>query len=133
MVATPKGYVVKDGAAGTVNFRSYVVDGLEAQAPFVPEIGEKADPAWSGAGPSTVLGVLKGLFERASTGAARNALKDSTGALFYPDDCAVTAVTRDASGNLLTQTISDGTTSWVQTITRDANGNMSALSKWERQ
>ncbi|MBS7546260.1 hypothetical protein [Ancylobacter oerskovii] len=65
--------------------------------------------------------------------AARNAVKDSTGALMYPDDCAVTAVTRDASGNMLTQTISDGTTSWVQTITRDANGNMSAVSKWERQ
>ena len=67
------------------------------------------------------------------SGAARNAIKDSTGALFYPDDCAVTAVTRDTAGNLLTTTISDGTTSWVQTITRDASGNMSALSKWERQ
>ncbi|MDR6954110.1 hypothetical protein J2X65_003478 [Ancylobacter sp. 3268] len=64
---------------------------------------------------------------------ARNAVKDDTGALLYPDDCAVTAVTRDANGNLLKQTISDGTTSWVQTITRDANGNLSAVSKWERQ
>lgn len=60
-------------------------------------------------------------------------VKDSTGAIIYPDSYAISAVTRDASGNLLTETRTDGTTSWVRTITRDANGNLATQSRWVRQ
>ncbi|MBB3772014.1 hypothetical protein FHS55_002623 [Angulomicrobium tetraedrale] len=58
---------------------------------------------------------------------------DSTGAVINPDSYATTAITRDANGNLLTQTISDGTNSWVQTITRDGDGYVATVSKWVRQ
>lgn len=64
---------------------------------------------------------------------AVNGVADSTGAIIYPDSYAISDVTRDASGNLLTETRTDGTTSWVRTITRDANGNLSTMSKWVRQ
>lgn len=60
-------------------------------------------------------------------------VRDNTGAVFNPDSCATTAVTRDAAGNLLTMTISDGTNSWKQTITRDANGDLATVSLWVRQ
>lgn len=58
---------------------------------------------------------------------------DSTGAPINPDNMAITAVTRDGDGNLLTMTITDGTSSWVQTITRDANGNLATQSVWVKQ
>lgn len=62
----------------------------------------------------------------------RSGVKDSTGAIFWPDDCATSGVTRDAAGNLLTTTITDGTTSWRQTITRDAAGLLATVSRWVR-
>jgi len=68
-----------------------------------------------------------------TAGTARVGVLDSTGAMIFPDSYATTAVTRDASGNLLTQTVTDGADEWVQTITRDGNGNLSTVSAWVRQ
>lgn len=62
----------------------------------------------------------------------RMAVLDSTGQVFYPDDCATSEVTRDSAGNLLSTTLTDGVTSWRQTITRDSAGNLSTSSKWVR-
>ena len=56
---------------------------------------------------------------------------DSDGGLI-PANYAISAVTRDASGNLLTQTITDGADSWMQTITRDVDGNLATMSQWVR-
>lgn len=58
---------------------------------------------------------------------------DDTGEVIFPENYAISAVTRDGNGNLLTMTKTDGTTSWVQTITRDANGNLATQSQWVRQ
>jgi len=60
-------------------------------------------------------------------------VKDSTGAVIYPDSMRTSAVTRDASGNLLTMTKTDGTNTWVYTITRDANGYFASDTLWVRQ
>ncbi|QIB34734.1 hypothetical protein [Ancylobacter pratisalsi] len=68
-----------------------------------------------------------------TAGAARIGVLDDTGVMIYPDSYAVTAVTRDPAYNLLTTTISDGSTTWVQTITRDAAGNFATVSRWVRQ
>ncbi|QIB32627.1 hypothetical protein [Ancylobacter pratisalsi] len=68
-----------------------------------------------------------------TAGSARIGVLDDTGVMIYPDSYEVTAVTRDPAGNLLTKTISDGSTTWVQTVTRDASGNFSTVSRWVRQ
>jgi len=60
-------------------------------------------------------------------------VRDSTGVMIVPADMATTNQTFDADGNVLTTTISDGTTSWVRTITRDGSGRVIAISKWVRQ
>lgn len=59
---------------------------------------------------------------------------DNTGELIYPDSMPTTDVTRDAAGNLLTMTKSNGENTWVYTITRDANGNFASDGDgWVRQ
>jgi len=68
-----------------------------------------------------------------TAGASRAGVLDSTGEQFFPDSCATTGITRDVNGNVLTRTISDGSHSWVQTITRDANGSVVTVSRWVRQ
>lgn len=110
-----------------------------------PANGAPADAAWPGSGPGGIIAILKAIWAKvglqvggsdvsaANPLFARVGVVDSTGAVIYPDSYATSATTRDTAGNLLTMTITDGTTSWVQTITRDASGNLSAMSKWVRQ
>ncbi|MDQ0510867.1 hypothetical protein [Ancylobacter amanitiformis] len=48
-------------------------------------------------------------------------------------DWMPTSYTRDANGNVLTVSKTDGINTWVQTVTRDANGNVLTVSAWVRQ
>lgn len=58
-------------------------------------------------------------------------VKDSIGRFFNPGDCSV-AYGRDGSGNLTTETATDGTNVWVKTYTYVANV-LTAESKWVKQ
>lgn len=63
-MATESSYQVRDASGDVLTLRGYAVDGVKAPAPFVPEIGEAADAAWSGTGPASVIAALKGLYAR---------------------------------------------------------------------
>lgn len=58
-------------------------------------------------------------------------VKDSAGIYFNPDNCAI-AYGRDASGNITTETATDGSNSWVKTYTW-TSGVLTAESKWVKQ
>ena len=59
-----------------------------------------------------------------------NAVMDSTGQPFSPDACAHTYDYR--AGLLVTDTATDGTTSWVKTYSYTL-GNLTGETKWVRQ
>jgi hypothetical protein len=46
------------------------------------------------------------------------------------DSLASNTSDRDGSGNLLSESRTDGTNTWTQTYTRDANGDITATSAW---
>jgi hypothetical protein len=108
-------------------------------------LGSATGAAAADTGPSTVIGFLRYLRDKLVSGLVLGAgsaiigkvmsggVLDATGTIIFPESMAITAVTRDAVGNLLTMTRSDGANSWVQTITRDAGGNISTKSRWVKQ
>ena len=63
-MATQNNLSVKDGTNRLVNTRAYDIDGARAQAPFIPEIGEKGDSTWSGTGSGSVVAVLKAIWAK---------------------------------------------------------------------
>lgn len=133
-MVTQSNMVVRDGLGEVVTRRAYDIDGARADGPFVPEIGEKSDGAWGGAGSGSMIAVLKAIWGKlAGTLSIRSGVQDSTGAWIYPDSLRTSAVTRDANRNLLTETKTDGTNTWVYTITRDANGDFASDTLWVRQ
>jgi hypothetical protein len=126
--ATPTAYTV-NARLGTLN----------------DAMGSATGAAAGDTGPSTVIGFLRYLRDKLVSGLVLGAgsaivgkvmsggVLDSTGAIIFPGSMRISAVTRDASGNLLTTTRTDGTNSWVQTITRDASGNLATQSLWVKQ
>lgn len=63
-MATQNNLAVKDGLNRLVSTRAYDIDGARAQAPFIPEIGEKGDSTWSGTGSGSVVAVLKAIWAK---------------------------------------------------------------------
>lgn len=57
---------------------------------------------------------------------------DNKGSAFAPDSLPKT-YGRDASGNITTITVTNGTSTWVKTYTRDGSGNVTAESAWVLQ
>lgn len=57
-------------------------------------------------------------------------ITDDRGTPLYPERYAHT-LTYDGSGNLLTDTFTDGTYTWTQTYTWTA-GNLTSISAWVR-
>lgn len=60
-MAIESSYQVKDASGDVLTLRGYAVGGVQAPAPFVPEIGEAADAAWTGTGTASVIAALKAL------------------------------------------------------------------------
>ena len=57
---------------------------------------------------------------------------DSTRQEVYPDACSHT-FGYDGSGRLSTDTMTDGTSTWVKTYTYDGSGRLSGTSLWVKQ
>lgn len=60
-----------------------------------------------------------------------NSTVDSTGTYFNPESCS-SVVGRDASGNIITETLTDDVHTWVKTHTW-SNGLWAGESKWVKQ
>lgn len=58
-------------------------------------------------------------------------VRDSAGDYFSPESC-ISSYAYDSSGNLITETVTDGTNSWVQTYTY-TSGQLTGISKWVKQ
>lgn len=70
-MATQNNTVVRDGNGALVTRRSFNKDGVIADAPFIPEVGETSDEPWAGSGAGGVISVLKAIWTRlASVGLA---------------------------------------------------------------
>lgn len=63
-MATQNNIQIRDGNGSIVTRRAYDKDGVRADAPFIPEIGEASDSAWSGSGDGGVIGTLKAIWTR---------------------------------------------------------------------
>lgn len=63
-MATQNNISVKDGQNRLIITRGFDIDGARAQAPFIPEIGEKGDSTWSGTGAGSAIAVLKAIWAK---------------------------------------------------------------------